>query len=115
MANPRYINRSDIAKDWRSRGFSCGLWIDHAGRVWKDTTHETAELFMAIAGDLELEIAGERIRPSIGEEVLIPNGVSHTIRNIGGKTARWLYGQKREYSVALQPMEPIGDLNPSHL
>ena len=67
------INRADIAKIWRPRGFSCGLWIDHAGREWKGTTQESEELFMAIAGDLVLEIGDKRMRPSIGQEILIPS------------------------------------------
>lgn len=104
------VDRSSVAKDWHARGFSCGVWIDHAGREWKDTTHETDELFMTMSGELVLEMEGKRIQPSVGEEIHIPPGVAYTIRNIGGTTARWLYGQKRKPSAALQPIEPIGDL-----
>ncbi|MDH5774421.1 MAG: cupin domain-containing protein, partial [Nitrospirota bacterium] len=43
-----------------------------------------------------LELEGLSIRPSVGEEIRIPAGMPHTIRNIGGNTARWLYGQVRE-------------------
>jgi mannose-6-phosphate isomerase-like protein (cupin superfamily) len=104
------IDRSNVAKDWHARGFSCGVWIDHAGREWKTPTHETDELFMPMSGELELEIGGERFQPSVGEEIHIPGGMSYTIRNIGGTTARWLYGQKRKPSAALQPLESMGDL-----
>ncbi|WP_447970686.1 cupin domain-containing protein [Nitrospira sp. M1] len=91
--------RSEVAKDWHARGFTCGLWIDHAGRTWNGTQNTTEELFMLLSGKLELEIQGKRIQPEIGEEVHIPANIQHTIRNIGGKTARWLYGQKRNTSV----------------
>jgi len=104
------IDRSSVAKDWHARGFSCGMWIDHAGREWKVATLETGELFMAMSGELELEMEGERLQPSVGEEIHIPGGVPYTIRNIGGTTARWLYGQKRSPSSALQPIESIGNL-----
>ncbi|CAE6781507.1 hypothetical protein NSPZN2_40778 [Nitrospira defluvii] len=50
---------------------------------------------MPIVGRLELEFGGRCVRPAPGEEVLIPAGVFHTVRNIGGTTAQWLYGYKR--------------------
>jgi mannose-6-phosphate isomerase-like protein (cupin superfamily) len=102
------IDRSTVEKDWHARGFSCGMWIDHAGREWRDAVHETDDLFLAISGKLELEINGERFQPSVGEEIHIPGGVSYTIRNIGGTTARWLYGQTRKPSPALQSSEAVG-------
>lgn len=86
------LNRSQIEKDWCTRGFSCGLWIDPPGQEWKDYTHSTDELLMVLEGELELEMQGRTIRPRRGEEVLIPARVRHTVRNVGGTTARWLYG-----------------------
>ncbi len=77
---------------WHSRGFSCGLWVDPPGQVWKDYTHSTDELLMVLEGELELEMQGRTFRPKRGEEVLIPARVRHTVRNVGGTTARWLYG-----------------------
>jgi uncharacterized cupin superfamily protein len=90
------VHRTEVAKDWHARGFSCGLWIDHAGREWSYHAHETDELFMMMSGELELELDGKTIQPAVGEEICISAGMAHTIRNIGGKTARWLYGQPRE-------------------
>ena len=86
--------RAEVAKDWHARGFTCGLWIDHAARTWCGEINETEELLMMLSGKLELELEGDRIYPKIGEEILIPAKSHHTIKNIGGKTARWLYGQK---------------------
>lgn len=102
MSNSASIDRSTVAKDWHARGFSCGLWIDHAGREWSCHPHETAELFMMMSGKLELEMEGQSIQPSVGEEILIPAGVPHIIRNVRGKTARWLYGQRREAITSTQ-------------
>ena len=102
MATNSPIDRSTVAKDWHARGFSCGLWIDHAGREWSCHPRQTDELFMMMSGELELEMEGHSIRPSVGEEIRIPAGVIHTIRNIGGKTARWFYGQRRETITVLQ-------------
>jgi hypothetical protein len=56
--------------------------------------HQTDELVMAIEGDLELKFQGRRFHPAIGEEVLIPARVRHTVSNVGKTTARWLYGDK---------------------
>jgi len=102
MENYSFVDRSIIAKDWHARGFSCGLWIDHAGREWSYQGHETDELFVMMSGKLELDVEGQCIRPSIGEEICIPAGKPHTIRNVGGKTARWLYGQQRESNTMPQ-------------
>lgn len=96
MSDPVSLDRSNVAKDWHARGFSCGLWIDHAGREWSYHPHQTDELFMILSGDLELRVEGQSIQSSVGEEICIPAGATHTIRNIGGKTARWLYGIRQE-------------------
>ncbi len=96
LDNSLIFDRSTVAKDWHARGFSCGLWIDHAGREWSYQAKETDELFMMMSGELELEIEGQSIQPAIGEEIRIPAGMTHIIRNIEGKTARWFYGQQRE-------------------
>jgi mannose-6-phosphate isomerase-like protein (cupin superfamily) len=70
---------------------TCEMCVDHVGRTWRHDLHQTDELFMLLAGELELEIRGECVKPKIGEESLIPAHVPHLIRNIGGKTTRWLY------------------------
>lgn len=81
-------------KDWHHRGFSCGLWIDPPGQVWEDYVHQTDEVVMVLEGELELEFHGRRFRPAIGEEILIPARSSHTVRNVGDATVKWLYGYK---------------------
>jgi len=88
------INREQIEQDWHSRGFSCGLWVDPPGQMWEDYVHQTDELLMILEGELELEMQGRTFRPKVGEEVLIPAQGTHSVRNVGGTTARWLYGYK---------------------
>ena len=88
------LDRAQITKQWQARGFSCGLWVDPPGQVWENYVHSTDELLMLMEGALELEMQGKTLRPAIGEEILIPAHMSHTVRNIGGTTARWLYGYK---------------------
>lgn len=89
------IDRHEVAKNWRARGFSCELWVDPPGQVWEDYVHATDELVLIVEGRLELEFGGRVYRPEPGEEVYIPAHAPHTVRNIGGTTAKWLYGYKR--------------------
>jgi mannose-6-phosphate isomerase-like protein (cupin superfamily) len=89
------VNRSHVEHDWTSRGFSCGLWTDPPGQAWENYSHEVDELLMVLEGELELELQGHTRHPKIGEEVLIPAGARHSVRNVGPGTARWLYGYKR--------------------
>ena len=49
---------------------------------------------MVVEGEQEFEMSGRSYRPPIGEELLIPAGARHTVRNAGWLTSRWLYGYK---------------------
>jgi len=89
------VDRSHIAEDWSRRGYSCGEFVDPPGRCWEDFTHEVDELLVPLEGRLELEIEGAVTHPAVGEEVFIPARAVHSVRNIGGTPARWLYGYKR--------------------
>ena len=88
------VDRAHVESEWRARGFSCGFWVDPPGQVWEDYVHSTDELLMVLEGELELEMRGMTFRPKTGEEVLIPAREIHSVRNVGGTTARWLYGYK---------------------
>lgn len=99
------VDRSNVSKDWHSRGFSCGMWIDHAGREWVCQAHPHEELLMVMSGVIEVAVGGRLLRPAVGEEIRIPAGVAHTIKNVGGKTARWLYGQYRNAPATAQVLK----------
>ena len=88
------INQKDVSKDWTARGFSCELWIDPPGQRWENFVHGTDELVIVVEGEMEFEINGEISHPRAGEEIFIPAGAVHSVRNIGGSIARWLYGYR---------------------
>lgn len=47
---------------------------------------------MVLDGTVEFEISDSILRPAVGEEVYIPAHALRSVRNIGDKTSRWLYG-----------------------
>lgn len=89
------VDIQKIEKEWNSRGFAGGLWVDPPGQIWKDYVHNTDELVMLIAGEVEIDMEGAALLLHIGEELLIPANVYHTVRNIGRSESRWLYAYKR--------------------
>lgn len=90
------VDEAEVKKRWAARGFSCDLWVDPPGRVWKDFVHDTDELVILVEGQEEFEMNGQKQRLRIGEEFLIPVGACHTARNVGTTTSKWLYGYKRK-------------------
>ena len=90
------IDSGKIKSKWHKRNYSFGIWVDPPGQCWEDYTHAVDELLMVVEGKLETEIAGKLSFPKIGEEVFIPAGVIHSVRNIDATTARWLYGYYSE-------------------
>jgi mannose-6-phosphate isomerase-like protein (cupin superfamily) len=88
------VDIAAIRSDWQSRGFSCDVWTDAPGQTWEDYTHTVDEVVMILEGDVEFEIGGQVLRPSVGEELFIPAAVLHSVRNRGKATSRWLYGYK---------------------
>jgi len=89
------VDRAAIEANWNERGFSCGLWVDPPGQVWSDYVHDTDELVMVVEGDVEFEIDGRVHRPAPGEELFIPAGARHSVRNLGRGESRWLYGHQQ--------------------
>ena len=89
------MDQDQVAENWAARGFSCGLWVDPPGQVWADFVHDVDELMMLVEGEIELEFGGNTLRPQVGEEIRIPAGTNHTVRNIGTVTSRWLYGYNK--------------------
>jgi mannose-6-phosphate isomerase-like protein (cupin superfamily) len=89
------VDRDRVERDWSARGCSCNLWTDPPGQAWEDFTHATDELVMVVDGEVEFEIDGRIVRPEPGDEVLIPAGARHSVRNLGRTTSHWLYGYFR--------------------
>lgn len=90
------MDERKVKTDWERRGFSFGIWIDPPGQIWEDYVHSVDELLMLAEGEIELSFLGKTFCPKIGEEILIPAGAGHTVRNIGKATNRWYYGYKNK-------------------
>jgi len=86
------VDIGQVEAAWRTRGFSFGVWVDPPGQRWEGYVHEVNELVMVVEGEVEFEVGGEIHRPEAGEELFIPAGVVHAVRNVGATTSRWLYG-----------------------
>ncbi len=89
------VDQGAVARGWRERGFSCGLWVDPPGQVWEDYVHPVDELVVLVEGEVEFEVEGRVHRPRVGEELRIPARTRHTVRNVGRGESRWLYGYAR--------------------
>ena len=90
--------QSEIARDWQARGFSCGLWVDPPNQRWEDYRHEVDELVYILEGTLELEVSGEKKVLKAGDEAFIPARALHSVRNVGGGKAKWLYGYQADHT-----------------
>ena len=86
------IDRAAVAADWRGRGFSCDVFTDPPGREWLDFTHDVNELVTVVSGRLELKLGETWFVVEEGDEVFIPRGARHSVRNINSGTTHWLYG-----------------------
>lgn len=86
------VDPAAVDRDWRDRGFSCDLFVDPPGREWNGFVHATDELVTVVEGRLQMTIGAEQVIAEPGDEVFIPRGVVHSVRNIHDRTSRWLYG-----------------------
>ena len=89
---PVPVDRAAVAADWAARGYSCGLFVDPPGRTWEGFVHSTNELVAVAEGRLEIEVDGTRLTAGPGDEVFIPKGAVHSVRNLHDGTTRWLFG-----------------------
>ena len=88
----RPVDPDAIRKDWASRGYSCEHWEDPPGQEWNGFVPSTDELVVVIEGELEFEVDGKTHHPQPGEELFIPRGATHSVRNTGPSRATWLFG-----------------------
>jgi len=86
------INRSEVAQNWRQRGYSCELFTDPPGREWNNFVHRTNELVTVVEGVLEMTIQGQSFVVEPGDEAFIPRDAVHSVKNVHSATTRWLYG-----------------------
>jgi mannose-6-phosphate isomerase-like protein (cupin superfamily) len=86
------VDRDVVARDWRPRGYSCEPFTDPPGREWNDFCHATDKLVTVVEGRLELTVGREKVMCGAGDEVFIPNGAVHSVKNVALSATRWLYG-----------------------
>lgn len=89
---PTPLDRASVAADWRRRGYSCDLFVDPPGQQWNNFVHATNELVTVSEGRLELTVGDTRVIAEPGDEVFIPKGARHSVRNVHSAATRWLYG-----------------------
>ena len=89
---PTPLDKAVAARDWQARGYSCGTFVDPPGQRWEDFVHDCNELVTVVEGRLEMEVAGQTMTVEPGDEVFIPKGARHSVRNIHDGTSVWLYG-----------------------
>jgi uncharacterized protein YdcH (DUF465 family) len=89
---PLPVDAGAVTRDWIMRGFSCHAFIDPPGQEWRDYVHDTDELVTVVDGQLEVIMHGENWVLAPGDELYIPRGVMHTVRNLHAGTTLWLYG-----------------------
>ncbi len=86
------IDREDVAKDWRVRGYSCNLFVDPSGQEWLGFMHATNELVTVVDGLLEVSIDGHVAILRPGDEIFIPKYGVHNVINRSDGVTQWLYG-----------------------
>ncbi len=86
------VHLEDVSRSWGKRGYSCDIFVDPPGREWNNFVHSTNELVTVMAGKLRMTINGEEIIAEPGDEVFIPKGACHSVKNIHAGTTKWLYG-----------------------
>ena len=86
------VQRDAVARDWDKRGYSCGLFVDPPGQEWNNFVHGCNELVTVAEGRLEMTVGDQTGILDEGDEVFIPKGAVHSVRNIHTRTTRWYYG-----------------------
>lgn len=89
---PTKIDKEAVRADWAAQGFSCEVWIDPPSQVWHDFLHDVDEIVLLLEGECIIETQGKTVRLLAGDELRIPAGARHTVRNCGAGPARWLHG-----------------------
>jgi uncharacterized protein YdcH (DUF465 family) len=86
------VDHGEVSRTWQERGFSCDTFSDPPGQEWKDFTHGTNELLTVVDGQLVVTLHGSDYTLNPGDELFIPRGATHTVRNAHTGSTLWLYG-----------------------
>lgn len=66
------------------------VWADPGGEVPAHLHPSQEERFEVLAGDVRFRVGGRTQRAGAGDRVVVPAGVRHSFRNIGGSEAHLL-------------------------
>jgi mannose-6-phosphate isomerase-like protein (cupin superfamily) len=91
-ALPVPVARKQVAANWAERGYSCDLFVDPPGQEWLNFVHGCNELVTVVEGKLDMEVGDARFIVEPGDEVFIPKGANHSLRNVHPGVSKWLYG-----------------------
>lgn len=86
------VAKAAVQEDWANRGYSCDWFVDPPGREWNDFVHGCNELVTVVEGRLRMTIGDHEFIVEPGDEVFIPEGAVHSVKNVHTATTRWLYG-----------------------
>lgn len=90
------MNIEDLEKSWIERGFSFGVGTIKAGDGIKEAVHDKQdELVFMEKGRYEFVVDKNSFIQEGGEEVLIPAGTTHSIKNLSGRDSKIYYGYKQ--------------------
>ena len=89
---PTPVKHNDVVSNWKSRGYGCHTFSDPPDRVWNDFVHQTNELVTVVDGQLELTIGNQTVFIQPGDEIFIPRGATHSVRNCSNTKTSWLFG-----------------------
>ncbi len=89
---PVPVSQEEVSQDWNQRGYSCGLFIDPPGREWNDFVHSMNEVVIVMEGQLRMTIEETDLIAEPGDEIFIPQGANHSVKNIHSGITIWLYG-----------------------
>ncbi len=86
------VDRDEVSRNWAARGYSCALFIDPPNQEWNNFVHDCNELVTVAEGRLEITVGDQIDILEGGDEVFIPKGAVHSVKNIHTATTRWYYG-----------------------
>jgi DNA-directed RNA polymerase specialized sigma24 family protein len=95
VPTPDPVVVDDVVGRWHRMGFTAALQVDPVGARWDAFVHDHPELLRVVDGRMLLELDGGVRHLGPGDEVLVPAGKRHSIRNDGATALRWLYGTPR--------------------
>ncbi len=86
------VDETEVARIWHERGFDCERKLDEIGLELVDYLHDVDELHVVLKGEMEISFGEITLHPAIGEEVFVPAGSLHTVKNVGSEPLQRLRG-----------------------